>query len=118
MAEAAIQGANFAHQDLNTHSHSDGSAFGSNLVLSVLLKDTSTCDPEQRDRTTDLQIDPTPTLILHRSSPEHKQRLNSRNGTGPTVCLGTCGEPIEVNVLTVTQPLERGGKLFYCMCLN
>lgn len=50
----------------------------------------------------------TPSTILPHSNSEHKHCLNSRHGTDPTVCLGTYGEPIEVNVLTVTQPLRKG----------
>lgn len=57
----------------------------------------------------------TPTTIMPHSNSEHKHLLNSRHGTDPTVCLGTYGEPIEVNVLTVTQPLrkERSAILMY-----
>lgn len=50
----------------------------------------------------------TSTTILLHSNSEHKHRLNSRHGTDPTVCLGTYGEPTEVNVLTVIQPLREG----------
>ena len=42
MAEAAMQGANSAHQEeflmlIHTHSYTDGTAFGSNLGFSILL---------------------------------------------------------------------------------
>lgn len=58
-----------------------------------------------------------PTLIPHCSSWEHK-RLNSRNGTDPTGCLGSYIEITEVSILTVIQPQERWGQLFYCICLK
>lgn len=61
---------------------------------------------------------PTPPLILQRASPEQKQRRNLKNGMDPTQCLGTSGEPFDMNVLTVTQPQERGGQLFYCIWSN
>lgn len=52
-----------------------------------------------------------PLSFPHRSSPEHKQRLNSRNGTNPTRCLGTCGEPIDRN----PTPREERSIIVLCM---
>ena len=49
MAGAAMQGAP-AHQEganIHTHSYTDGTAIGSNLGLSILPKDTSTCGLEE-----------------------------------------------------------------------
>ena len=52
-----------------------------------------------------------PPPMSPRSSPEHKQGLNSRSGTAAIQCVASCVEPTEVNVQTVSQPRERESKI-------